>query len=883
MKITRYIFSDHYKNSSDKFRNIFGLYFDFKDGKFTSNSNPLKDQFIGSEISFSNKEILNQQTGLTKERVVFKLKNTEENKNFLQSLYVNSNDPNVPEVFSSVKNIISNTLKNDKIIYEDLNAETFKVQELNSQIDDFYCTTYSKYNFFIPNYENKISSNIVPEEVLPNFYVVNLALSRDILNSINQNDYDGSAEFGQNSPYQDFFSKFDKFITLDQNILLNNTVDVIFGLVLVAYCEQYAAVYDSVSVDFLETAKKRFGTLLANISNKELLDKINQYKDSYPFYLNIVWSTDTLSPLLEFLKLAGISLNSLQEFINEKILSETKSENTKSKLIKFTDLQINPEQNNLIEGGDSFYTYNAGEWINNFINDIINDSIPEQNMVEHVTTISTSPASSGFSGLSDNDKINNIVDDSNSISTLLNTIVAKPALDQLILRNFRTYKDILDGKLAKTEVLFYKIEKFINEGRTLVQTFYIPNIPETDVQNYVDTQVKYNKEYVYKIYAYTIIYGTSYFYKVRTDLLEPENEVVIVNGVDLSSAPADGTIESTLPIIESEPNYVVIENSSNSAVNFGNSPSQDISFNNFQNSQSILNNFGNAIGNAVSNKSNIPSILPQELNPVQTTQQFSEIHIDPFIFDVYYFPTIKLVELDYTDRLRAVVLDSPPAPPIAEFFPVKNLSNKFKISLSPSCGEIRQFPEFIYSTDIEYFNKLSSIQKTEDGKIIFKYEGEISKYNMFRIENEPQSFLSFSEDPTLMVKNFIGSENALVDEFIEPNKYYYYTFRTYDFHNHFSNPSPVYRVKLFVNDGVQFLDVNVFEFKQAQKVFTKTFKKFLKIDTSLEQKEYSYLDDKLGLMNESVYDQEFILRIKSKHTGKSVDLHFTFNKQNTIK
>jgi len=891
MKITRYIFSDHYKKSSDRFRNIFGLYFDFKNNQFTNRSNPIEPHFVGSEIEFSNKEVLNEQTGLIKERVVLRLRNTEENRIFLESLYNDSSDPAAPEIIGPIKNVINNTLKNDKIIYEDLNASTFRVEELSSQTSDFYSTIYSKYNFFIPNYENKISSDVIPEEVLPNYYVVNLALSKDILNSISQDDYDGSAEMGQNSPYQDFFSKFDRFITLDKNILLNNTVNLIFGLVLVAYCEQYAKVYDNVSIDFIETAKKRFGSILANISNKEILDKINQYKDSYPFYLNIVWTTETVSPFLEFLKLAGISLNSLQEFINQKILLDLNSNSAQSELVNFIDLQINSSGVKLSENNNNLYAYDAGDWINNFINDILNDSVSHQDTVEHVTTVTTSPMMGGFNGTFNGDNAGfnnnlpalsppvNIVDDSNSLSTLLNTIVAKPALDQLILRNYRTYKDILDGQLAKTEILFYKIEKLMDEGATLLQTFYIPNIPGVDIQNYVDTQVKYGKEYVYKIYAYTIIYGTRYFYKTRTDLAPAPVVAEINSGNTLAPAPASAVVIDPI----ATPSMPVGTNDSGTNTDFGSSTDQEISFNAVENSQSILNNLDGPVAKSVTNFGNIELPTPPvELEVIANQDQVNITYINPFIFDVYYFPVVKLVELDYTDRLRGVVIDFPPTPPIAEFFPIKDSGEKFKISLSPSSGEIRQFPEIISPDDRLFFDKIISTQKAEDGKIIFRYEGEISKYEMFRIENEPESYLSFSEDPTSRVKSFYNTENILIDEFVESNKDYYYTFRSYDFHNHFSNPSPVYKVRLYENDGVEFLDVSVFDFRVKEKIFSKTFKKFLKIDTSLEQKEYSYLDNRLGLLDESVYNKEFILRIKSKHTGKSIDLHFTFNKQNTI-
>lgn len=847
MKVTRYIFSDHYKKSSDRLRNILGLYFDYKNGVFTTKSNPIKNIFIGSDIKFLNKELIDDETGLRKERVVLKFRNTEQNKTFLSSLYNDSSDVEAPEIIGTIKQVINNTISNDKIVYSDYNAKTFKVQELTNRTGDFYASTFPKYNFFIPKYEQKISSDVIPEEVLPNFYVMNLVLSKDILNSISQQDFSGGTDVGENSPYQDFFSKFDQFITLNNNILLNDTVNIFFGLVLVAYCEQYATVYDNVSVDFIATAKKRFSNLLNNLSDKDLISKLNQFKDSYPFYINIEWATTTDSPLLEFLKVAGISLSSLQEFINQKILLDIDSNQASGNNINFFDLQIDPDGGLIFEDQKSLFTYNAGDWINNFLNQIVNNNVDASNSQENITTINPNSSISGV-----NNNSTDIVQDYNSLSTLLNAIVAKPKLDDLIARNSRSYEDIINGELAETEILFYKIEKSIDEGATVLQTFYIPNIEGLDIQNYVDTQVKYNKEYVYRIFAYTIVYGTNYHYSKQLPPVASEPNTVIID-----------------PGLSGIDNNVVIDNG------FGNSPvaNNNSSFNNF-----IIDN--NNIPTVPNNNPNIES------PPTQIEGTSSELidlsYLEPIIFDVFYYPSIKLIELDYTDRLRGVIIDFPPTPPIAEFYPIKDSSNKFKLSLSPSSGEIIDFPKYIYASDKQLFDRLISSQKTSDGKVKFRYEGEIKKYELFRIENEPINYQSFSEDESSIIKVYENVENVMINEFIESNKDYYYTFRSYDFHNHFSNPSPIFKVKLFVNDGVEFLDVQTFNFKEKKKIVTKSFKKFIKIDTSMEQKQYSFIDDRLGLNDESVYNQEFILRVKSKHTGKTIDLHFTFNKQNTI-
>jgi len=273
----------------------------------------------------------------------------------------------------------------------------------------------------------------------------------------------------------------------------------------------------------------------------------------------------------------------------------------------------------------------------------------------------------------------------------------------------------------------------------------------------------------------------------------------------------------------------------------------------------------------------------------ENIQNISDILFsDEFQFSVFFKPLLKLVEVDYSDWISAKILDFPPTPPVVHFWPIKDVSNRYNIALAPSSGEIRQSPIALRLNEISFFKDILNQQKSTDGKITFKYEGEIAQYEMFRIENTPLSWKSFTQDSTSVKKIFSGYENFLFQESIQSNKDYYYTFRAYDFHLKFSNPSPIYKVRIYENDGVEYLDVKVFNFPEKKKIISKDFRKFIRIDTSLEQKTYKEpnssleTEGKLGLYDESSYNRKFVLRITSKHTGKTLDVVLNFVKEDII-
>jgi hypothetical protein len=190
-------------------------------------------------------------------------------------------------------------------------------------------------------------------------------------------------------------------------------------------------------------------------------------------------------------------------------------------------------------------------------------------------------------------------------------------------------------------------------------------------------------------------------------------------------------------------------------------------------------------------------------------------------------------------------------------------------------------------------------------KLIFKSDDFVSHYELYRVEEPPENWKSFVDNRIKLLNS--KEESSYIDK-IEQNKKYYYTFRSIDIHNNLSNPSPIYQVEIVENSGVSYPIISIFHFpsEQEQQVFkSKPFKRFLKISAAPLQKAIDYdeswwtggsyhasnLGDielgKSSLGNEKIFNylseqgteggnKKFKFRLKSRHTGKIIDLNVKF-------
>ena len=113
----------------------------------------------------------------------------------------------------------------------------------------------------------------------------------------------------------------------------------------------------------------------------------------------------------------------------------------------------------------------------------------------------------------------------NAFRDALQTIILSGKMQQIIDERFRTFEEMLEGKEAYNETVIYEIEKrsaytWQGVSSPVMQRIFIPNTSELDILRYIDTQVKYDKEYTYDIYAHQLIVGTQYSYTSYIDMTQ---------------------------------------------------------------------------------------------------------------------------------------------------------------------------------------------------------------------------------------------------------------------------------------------------------------------------------------------------------------------------
>lgn len=96
----------------------------------------------------------------------------------------------------------------------------------------------------------------------------------------------------------------------------------------------------------------------------------------------------------------------------------------------------------------------------------------------------------------------------------LRTKIFQGKLESFIKLNLRTYKDILEGKKAYSETVAFRLSKYIKGQNEPIQNYWIPNNPDLDVLTVVDTQIKYEQEYTYKLSAFQFVLGNDYSHQV---------------------------------------------------------------------------------------------------------------------------------------------------------------------------------------------------------------------------------------------------------------------------------------------------------------------------------------------------------------------------------
>ena len=370
--------------------------------------------------------------------------------------------------------------------------------------------------------------------------------------------------------------------------------------------------------------------------------------------------------------------------------------------------------------------------------------------------------------------LGSVSQNSNYMSDGFKRVLIKDALYSNMLRDMLSFREMYNNTEVPKETLVYKIDKFVDNDSTPVQSFWT-----FDRKKYHDYQIKRDKIYRYKLSCYCLLYGTET--RVASTQQVPDGVIV--------------TITST--------------------------------------------------------------------------------------------PSYMYAVLDF-DEIFAKVSPKILMPPFVHFSNENNADNFIKIYLSLKYGSAKGSFTPILDSDLDLFEGIDS----EDGEYTFDYESQDGKFEVYRVNERPKSYEDFEDAKILDVRNSVSTTDVIYRQDVKPNKKYYFMFRTINVIGIPSNPSPVYEVELIKMASESKVVVSTIEMEEKKMHHDKPFKSLLQIKPAFQQDIFDDQNEQvqdmptfknkinditLGTATDKVWDKKFKIRVKSKDTGKIIDLNVKFN------
>ena len=261
---------------------------------------------------------------------------------------------------------------------------------------------------------------------------------------------------------------------------------------------------------------------------------------------------------------------------------------------------------------------------------------------------------------------------------------------------------------------------------------------------------------------------------------------------------------------------------------------------------------------------------------------------------VNHAPSMKALLIPHViGGITTITQDKPPVSPNLSFYPFRGINNQVKILLQPLTGIQSEKPIALLEKDKEFFEEeylaQTGVEKAygQITELQFRSDDPVDLYQLFRLENPPTSYEDFENYVT--IDPVMGRAGSGLD-IIRPNQKYYYCARSVDIRGNISNPTHVYELEMIDNGGQIFLRQNIFMFESAQPQYTKSGRRFIYIEPSLQQLALDPSAD-IGTPNinnppnssilgasgvEKVWNNTYKIRVTSKKTNRKLDLNVTF-------
>jgi hypothetical protein len=274
-------------------------------------------------------------------------------------------------------------------------------------------------------------------------------------------------------------------------------------------------------------------------------------------------------------------------------------------------------------------------------------------------------------------------------------------------------------------------------------------------------------------------------------------------------------------------------------------------------------------------------------NIISVTDQPDDAHA---IIEVINRPNILLIPSEiFTKKINVVQL--PPVFPQVTFKTQNDSSKSISLYLSQMKTEVLEHFVSLTNEDRKQaemlMNRPGGMDRT--GKVKFKTYGDQGLFQIFRMDSQPKSIMDFENALVREISMPFESMDAIFKDVVAPNKDYYYIIRSVNQKGLVSNPTSIYRVRLLVDANDSKVMVETYHPPRPRnKEDSLPFRKLLRITPAVEHvildesqqvlyRKTSFkgsLDSlKLGTADHSVWGRKFKIRIKSKTSGKMMDIY----------
>jgi hypothetical protein len=440
---------------------------------------------------------------------------------------------------------------------------------------------------------------------------------------------------------------------------------------------------------------------------------------------------------------------------------------------------------------------------------------------------------------------------------------------------------------ATTEVVAYRVEKLNrtpggdSETTGVIQNFWMfPNASQEEIM-LLDSQVKYDTNYEYKIYAYYAVKG----YKYRYSDLQLTRIIGQVSADGYAGPAAFGSGEDGAPV--EPPLGYCLEYYD---------PFTDNAIPDYLIPDAATYNISTEVAERISSLSG----EAQRIGLSSFEGESGETY-PPYVaqFNVTLQPSINIIEVPLLSKIYRI-LDNPPNK--LDVVPAYTLNNDNTITFEINYETFSpyKYPRAISENDkmvkSEYINGNDISNTTHIQKETVSYPSEVEIY---RLDTKPKSFEDFAAStPRRVSLKIEGSDFAYTtanfSDIIKSNHKYYYLFRVLNDNRVPGNVNTIVEAEL-VNDGgykYSLFDV-LFEEDLIEEEFTfpsTSFKNIFQLVPNMSQvtintdevnfqdtAKNQYENIKVGVAEDLIWGKTFKIRLTSKKTGKKIDLNITYS------